>query len=188
MGLARAGLRRDTLGSLAIAGAVALIAFGLPFADSRLPDTRAVMVGVVYRVGGGVTLAPPGGADLDVTQTRPGLDQGTALFMVEGVRVAVVVSRYRHGLDDAATRLRLKIVRAGDAQLTGDEGPVTTAGGVVGRMGEYAGNGRAGTYAVFVADSHSAELTASGSATDMARLRPQLVLMVRSVSFAGGGP
>ncbi len=183
MGPARAGLRRDTLGSLAIAGAVALIAFGLPYADHLFPDTRPVMARASYGVGGGVTLVPPAGADVDVTQTRPGLDQGTALFTAEGVRVAVVVTRYRDSLDASATRLRLRIVRVGDARLAGDEGSVTTAAGVVGRTGGYAGTGRTGTYAVFVADGHSAEVTVSGSATDMARLRPQLDLMVRSVSF-----
>ena len=187
MGLARAGLRRDILGSLAITGAVALIAFGLPFVDHLIPDSQPVTPGKQYQVGGGVTLAPPAGASLNVTRTRPGLDQGTALFMVEGVRVAVVVTPYRKGLDAAAARLRSKIVRLGDAAVTGGEAPVTTAAGVAGRMGGYGESGRAGTYAVFVADGHSAEVTASGSESDMARLRPELDLMVRSVSF-GGGP
>jgi hypothetical protein len=187
MGLGRAGLRRDTLGSLAIAGAVAVIAFALPIADHRVSGTKPVTAGTAYRVGAGVTLALPEDASVDVTQTRPGRNQGTAVFTAGAVRVAVVVTPYHNGLDDAAARLRAKIVRSGDAQLAGTEGPVTTVAGVPGRFGGYTGNGRAGTYAVFVADGYSAEVTASGSATDMTRLRPQLDQMVRSVSF-GGGP
>src|SRR5262245_94914 len=100
MGLARAGLRRDTLGSLAIAGAVAVIAFALPIADHRVSGTKPATASPAYRVGADVTLALPDGASMDVTQTRPGNDQGTAVFVVDAMRVAVVVTPYHNGLDD----------------------------------------------------------------------------------------
>jgi hypothetical protein len=185
MGLARAGLLRDTLGSLAVVGVVAAVAFGLPFLDRRLPDTRPVTAGVPYQVGGGVSVDPPPGASLDVTRTRPGPARGTALFVVRGVRVAVVVTPYRGDLEGAAARLHRKIVRVGDAQLSGGDAPVRIGRDVVGRQGRYAGSGRAGTYAVFVADGNSAEVTASGAETDLAMLGPELDAMIHSLTFGG---
>ena len=186
MALARPGLLRDTLGSLAVVGVVAVVAFGLPFLDRRVPDTRPVAAGVLYPVGGGVSVAPPPGAHLDVTRTRPGPDRGTALFLVREVRVVVVVTPYRGDLQGASERLRNKIVRVADAQLSGDDGPIRTGSDVVGRQGRYSGQGRAGTYAVFVANGRSAEVTVSGSEGDLARLSAEIDAMVSSLTFGGG--
>jgi hypothetical protein len=187
MGLARAGLLRDALGSLVVVGVVALIAFGLPFLDRRMPDTRPIAAGVPYQVGGGVSVDPPAGARLDVTRTRPGSDRGTALFVVRGVRVAVVVTPYRGDLDGASGRLRNKIARVGDAQVTSGDAPITTSGGVAGRKGSYTGPERIGMYAVFIADGRSAEVTASGSNSDLAALGPEFDAMVSTLTF-GSGP
>ena len=187
MGLARAGLLRDTLGSLAVVGVVAIVAFGLPLLDRRLPDTRPIAAGVPYQVGGGVRVDPPTGARLDVTRTRPGSDRGTALFVVQGVRVAVVVTPYRGDLEGASARLRNKIQRAGDTQLTTGDAPISTRSGVVGRQGRYGGPERVGAYAVFLADGHSAEVTASGSSNDLVGFGPELEAMVSTLTF-GSGP
>ncbi len=166
---------------------VALIAFGLPFLDHQLPDTRLVAAGVPYRIGGGVSINPAGGARVDLTRTRPSSDRGTALFIVRGVRIVVVVVPYRGSLDGAATRLRQKIVRAGDAELSGSDSATRTGQDVVGRQGRYAGSDRVGSYAVFVDAAHSAEFTASGSDTDLAKLGPELDAMTHSLTF-GSGP
>jgi len=187
MGLARAGLLRDTLGSLAVVGVVAVVAFGLPFLDHRMPDTRPIAAGVPYQVGGGVSVDPPARALLDVTRTRPGTDRGTALFVVSEVRVAVVVTPYRGDLEGASARLRNKIVRVSDAHTTSGDAPITTRGGVVGRQGRYTEPERSGTYAVFIADGRSAEVTASGSTDDLAALGPELEAMVCTLTF-GSGP
>jgi len=187
MGLARAGLLRDVLGSLVVVGAVALVAFGLPFIDRRLPDTRPIAADVPYQVGGGVSVDPPDAANLDVTRTRPGSDRGTALFLVRGVRVAVVVTPYDGDLAGASSRLRHKIARVGDARLADAEAPISTRGGVVGRQGRYTGPDRVGTYAVFIGDGRAAEVTASGSDTDLAVLGPEFDAMVSTLTF-GSGP
>jgi hypothetical protein len=187
MGLARAGLLRDALGSLAVVGAVALVAFGLPFLDRRLPDTRPIAAGVPYPVGGGVSVDPPAAARLDVTRTRPGSDRGTALFLVGGVRVAVVVTPYHGDLAGASSRLRHKIARVGDARLADGEAPISTRGGVVGRQGRYSGSERVGTYAVFIAGGRTAEVTASGSNNDLAGLGSEFDEMISTLTF-GSGP
>jgi hypothetical protein len=186
VGFARAGLLRDALGSLAVVGVVAVVAFGLPFLDRRLPDTRPIAAGVPYQVGGGVSVDPPAGARLDVTRTRPGSDRGTALFIIRGVRVAVVVTPYRGDLPGASARLRNKIERVGDAELTNDDAPITTRSGLVGREGRYTGRGRVGTYAVFIAGGRSAEVTASGAGNDLAGLGPEVDAMVSTLTFWSG--
>jgi hypothetical protein len=187
MGLARAGLLRDTVGSLAVVVFVAAVTFGLPLLDRRLPDTRPVAAGVPYHVGGGVSVDPAPEAHLDVTKTRPGPDRGSALFIVRGVRVAVVVTPYRGDLNGAAERLHHKIARVADAQPNGDDTSVRTRTDISGSQGSYALPGRAGRYAVFVVAGLSAELTASGSDSDMARLRPELDSMITSIT-AGSSP
>jgi hypothetical protein len=186
MGLARAGLLRDALGSLAVVGVVAVIAFGLPFLDRHLPDTRPMSAGVPYQVGGGVTVEPPAGALLDVTKTRPESNRGTVLFTVGGVRVAVVVTPYRGDLDGATNRLRNKIMRVGAGQIINGDAPISARGGVVGRQGTYTGQDRVGTYTVFIAGGRSAEVTASGSNDDLTRLASDFDAMVRTLTFRSG--
>src|SRR5215831_207268 len=109
MGSARAGLVRNAWGSLAVMAAVAAIAFGFPLLDRAMPAQRSVAQGLPYNVGALVSVVPPSGAEVDVTGTRPGADRGTALFLLPGVRLVVVVSPYRGSLSAAADRLAAKI-------------------------------------------------------------------------------
>jgi hypothetical protein len=177
---------RDTLGSLVVLGIVAFTAFGLPLIDRTLPGSRDLPAGPApYSVGGGVSVVPPTGARLDVTKTRTGAERGTALFLAGGVRLAVVVTPYRGSLDDASVRLHNKLQRAGDGRV-GAGGPIRTEQDVTGVQGSYVTAGRPGTYAVFVADGRSVEVTASGPESDLDG--PALERVIRSVSFDGGGP
>jgi hypothetical protein len=188
MGPPRAGLMRDTLGSLAVLGAVVLVAFGLPLIDRALPASRPLETvdAAPFTVGSGVTMVPPGQSRVDLVKTRPGRDRGTALFLIGGVRVAVVVGPYRGSLDDAFHRLHHKLERTGDASV-GPAGPVRTTQGVAGVQGQYVSAGRPGTYAVFVADGVGVEVTAGGPGTELGALAPQLDLAVRSVRFGPPG-
>ena len=206
MGPARARLVRDTVGSLAILGIVALAAFGLPLIDRWMPDNRPVAAGEPYPVGGGVSVVPPPGAVLVPSRTRPGAERGTALFQVgwipprrieirgtriengsaQGVRLAVVVTPYRGDLSAATERLRRKISRTGSA-VTGTEEPVRTGHDVDGRRGGYVSAGRVGAYAALVADGHAVELTASGTEAGLRDV--DLDAMIRGITFgAGRGP
>lgn len=181
---------RDTLGSLAVLGAVALTAFGLPLIDRALPATRPVdNVSAPFDIGGGVTVVPPSDARLDVSKTRPGAERGTALFLANGVRLAVVVTPYRGSLDDASTRLHNKLMRVGDSRVEPGV-PVRTSDDVAGLQGTYTTSGRPGTYAVFVADGRSVEVTASGPEADLRGLDAQVARTIHSVRFgpAGSGP
>lgn len=189
---ARAGLSRstplfrNTWGSLAVLGVVAIIAFGLPLLDHLVPAERPLPAGTVLVVGGGVSLLPPPGVRLDVTRTRSSADRGSALLVAGDVRIAVVVLPYRGKLDGAADRLRRKITRADRTRLTGADTPVRTTRGVAGVRGRYDSAGRTGEYAVFVAGHRSVEVTASGTETGLARLRPGLDATVSSVAFGSG--
>jgi hypothetical protein len=179
---------RDTLGSLAVLGVVAFTAFGLPLIDRALPPRRPAAA-EPFPVGGGVTVVPPSGAEIDVSKTRPGADRGTALFLADGVRLAVVVTPYRGSLDDASSRLHNKLMRLGNSQVD-PGGPVRTADDVAGLQGTYTMSGRPGTYAVFVADSRSVEVTASGPEPDLRTLSDRVDQAIRSVRFGppGRGP
>ncbi len=187
MGPAQAGLLRNALGSLAVLGVVALIAFGLPLLDRSLPAHRRIASDVPYSVGGAVIVVPPRGSSLDLTQTRPGEDRGTALFVVDGVRVALVVGPYDGSLDEATARLRSKITRMAGFQVTGAYRPVRTTEGVSGVRGAYTSPGRIGEYAIFVADEMSVEVTASGPEHRLRQILPRLDATLRSVTF-GAGP
>src|SRR5688572_12018950 len=132
MGHAPAGLARNASASLAVLGAVAFFAFGLPAIDRSLPADRQLPAGVAYPVGGPVTVVPPDGAGVDLTRTRPSADRGTALFVLGGVRLAVVVSPYEGTLENAVDRLRNKITKAGAVRVNGPTHAVLTEAGVAG--------------------------------------------------------
>jgi hypothetical protein len=187
MGLARAGLVRNALSSLAVLATVAFFAFGLPILDRALPAGRLLAAGTAYPVGGGVTVVPPPGASVDLTRTRPAEDRGTALFVAGGVRLAFVVIPYQDSLDEAGTRVRNKITKAVGVQVTGPTRQLRTAQGVTGMQGTYSSPGRFGEYAVFANGSVAVEITASGTETQLRAILPELELTLRSVSF-GGGP
>jgi hypothetical protein len=179
---------RDTLGSLVVLGAVAFAAFAPPLIDRALPPSRATAA-EPFPVGGGVTVVPPAGAQLDVSKTRTAAERGTALFLADGVRVAVVVTPYRGSLADASDRLHNKLMRVGDSQVDQDR-PVRTVDDVAGLQGTYTTSGRPGTYAVFVADGRSVEVTASGPESDLRSLGGGIDVAIRSIRFGppGRGP
>jgi len=185
MGPARAGLVRNALGSLAIAGVVAVIALGLPRINRLMPAGRPVVAGAPYTVGAGVSVVPPGGSYLDVTKTRPSDDRGTALFVAGGVRLVVVVSPYRGTLEQAAGRLRRKITETAGYQVAGRESPVLTGNAVPGLRGAYASPGRLGDYAVFVANGLAVEVTASGPEHQLRAFIAAVKRCLRSVNFGG---
>lgn len=173
----------NLLASLGILGTVGVIAIGLPAVDRALPADRAVPAGQRYTVGGGITVLTPTGAQVDVTRTRPGTNAGTALFVVGPVRYAIVVTPFTGTLDDAVVRLRRKITENQGYQVTGDEYPVATAQGVAGRQGAYTAPGRAGRYAVFLADDVAVEVTVSGEGPSLAESLPGITRSVRSISY-----
>ena len=183
MGSAQAGSLRNAWGSLAVLAAVAVIAFGLPLLDRALPSARALAAGRPYQVGAEVSVVPPGGAHVDVTGTRPGADRGTALFLVGGVRLVVVVSPYQGNLNAAATRLAAKITHSTGFQVARDGQPIRSEQGVPGLRGGYSSPGRLGAYAVFVAHDRSVELTASGPESELRSLAAALATSVDSVQF-----
>src|SRR5689334_20560765 len=91
MGWARTRLIRNLLYSLGLLAFVAGTGLGLPALNRALPSNRPVPAGQPYVVGGGVSVVPPPGALLDVTRARPAIDRGTALFLLGGVRYALMV-------------------------------------------------------------------------------------------------
>jgi hypothetical protein len=185
MGPALSGLVRNALGSLAVLGAVAVIAFGFPLLDSSIPASRPVVADAPYHVGGKVTVVPPAGASLDLTRTRPSGDRGTALFLIDGVRLALVVGPYGGTLDEAASRAHAKITNTTGFQVTGADRMVHTDQGVSGLRGAYSSPGRLGEYAVFVFKDVSVEVTASGPEQRLRGLLAELDASLRSVTFEG---
>jgi hypothetical protein len=170
---------RNLAGSLVILATLGGIAYGLPAVDRALPADRPVASGEPYSVGGGVTVVPPPNSMIDVTKTRPGVDRGTALFILDSVRYVIVVVPFGGTLDEAAGRLRRKITGSTGYQVAGNERSVTTAQGIVGRQGSYTAPGRAGRYAVFVDDGTAVEVTVSGSGTRF----EAAVASVHSISY-----
>jgi hypothetical protein len=185
MGLARAASVRNALASLAVLAVVGLIAFGIPLFNRTLPADRPVAGGRPFDVGGGVSVVPPAGATVDVTGTRPASDWGTALFLVTGVRLVVVVTPYLGTLDGARSRLSGKITKSTGAQVATTDEAVRTAQGVDGRLGAYTAPGRLGTFAVFVAREVSVEVTASGPDAVLRARSAAVRASIRSVTFGG---
>ncbi|HLT10939.1 MAG TPA: hypothetical protein VK028_09050 [Micromonosporaceae bacterium] len=182
--MARVGLAREAVGSLAIAGVLALFAFVLPAVDRQIPSERPVPPAMPYAVGGSVTVVPPAGASVELTQTRPGAERGSALFLVGDLRLAVVVGPFRGGLAEAEERLRRRIESTGSTPgAAGQE--VRTEQGVVGRHGTYTSPGRHGEYAVFLRDSEMVQATASGPADAYPTLAPRVREWLRSITFGG---
>lgn len=185
MRVARGRLLWNLAGSLGILLTLAAIYVGLPRIDRALPAERPVAAHRPYVVGGGVSVVPPPGAMLDVTRTRPGARQGTALFVIGPVRYVIVVVPFDGDLDAATARLRRKITNAAGHQVTGSELAISTSTGLYGRQGGYTAPGRGGRYAVFLAARVSIEVTVSGSDAELNRVGEQISTSTQSITYRG---
>ncbi|GII24892.1 hypothetical protein [Planosporangium mesophilum] len=181
MGVPHGGLHRNAACSLAILAVIATISLGLPALDRAFPGERAVASGVVYAVTDGVTVVPPAGARLDVSQTRPGRDSGYAMFLVGRVRFAILVTPDRITTAAAADRLRTRLRDGLGASTTGAESP-TPSGALTGRF--HAG-ADGGWYAVRVLGSTTVvDATASGPPDELARWLPAIEAAAASIARA----
>jgi|GEM_PF-1908533 len=185
MGTGRYRLLGNLLAGVAILATIVAISFGLPAVDRALPADRPVAAGRPYQVGAGVTVVPPPAAVVDVTKTRPAADRGSALFVLDTVRYAIVVTPFDGSLDQAATRLRRKITDNRGYQVLGDSRSAATATGVPGRQGGYTAPGRTGRYAVFVAGGLAVDVTISGAGPTLRDALPKITVSVASLTFPG---
>lgn len=185
MGYRPRRLLRNLLGGLAVSATVALIGIGLPALNNALPAARSVPTDRPYPIAAGVAVVPPSGAELDVTKTRPGTREGSALFVIGSVRYAVVVTRFAGTLDDAITRLRHKIESTRGYQVTGGESAIRTAQGIVGQQGTYASAGRDGRYAAFLAGGLDVEITAAGNDVELRRVLDRIEASILTLTFTG---
>jgi hypothetical protein len=175
----------NLLGALGLVAVLAGLAIGLPIVDDSLPAGRPVRTDEPYPVGAGVTVVLPPGAVLDVTGTRPGDTQGTALFRIGPVRYAIAVQPFEGTLTAAANRMRQRITGTPGYQVTGGQLPVTTGTGLTGVQGGYTAPGRGGRYTVFVAGDLTIEVTVSGSELDLGRTLPAIEASTRTLSAPG---
>jgi hypothetical protein len=175
----------NLLGALGVAATLAALAFGLPAVDRALPNDRAVSAADPYMIGAGVTVIPPSGATLDVTETRPGDNEGTVLFHLASVRYAIAVRPFPGDLESAAARLRQRITSTSGYQVTGGQLAVHTAAGLAGIQGGYTAPGRGGRYAVFVTAGLTIEVTISGGELDLGRTLPLIEQSTRTLRHDG---
>ncbi|BCJ53091.1 hypothetical protein Asp14428_45660 [Actinoplanes sp. NBRC 14428] len=184
MGRVTGRQRTNLLGAISLVAALGAIAFGLPALNQMLPSDRPVPTDRPYEIGGGVSVVPPAGARIDVTETRPAASSGTVLFRLGPVRYLVSVQPFDGTLQTAVARLRQRITGTAGYQVTGTELTVATAGGLDGIQGGYSGPGRGGRYAVFVADGHTIEVTVSGADLDLGRTLPAIDASTRTLRYA----
>ncbi|GAA0536553.1 hypothetical protein GCM10010172_17390 [Paractinoplanes ferrugineus] len=175
----------NLLGALAVAAALAGLAFGLPAVDRALSAERPLRSGAEVDVGAGVTVVPPAGATLDVTGTRPGGSMGSALFRIGAVQYGISVRPFDGDLDRAAAQLRQRITGNPGYQVTGAQLGVDTAGGLKGLQGGYTAPGRGGRYAVYVGDGRTIEVLISGNDLDLGRTLPQIEASTRTLRIDG---
>ncbi|MBG0560432.1 hypothetical protein [Actinoplanes aureus] len=161
------------------------LAFGLPRLDRAVPAERPVAAGEPYEVGAGVTIVPPPRATLDLTGTRPGQEQGSALFRLGPVQYAIAVQPFDGDLTAAAVRLRQRITGRSGYQVTGTQLAVSTASGLAGIQGGYTAGDRGGRYAVFVAHGFTIEVTVTGADLDLGRTLPAIDASIRTLRFEG---
>ncbi|GAA1800630.1 hypothetical protein HC028_08850 [Planosporangium flavigriseum] len=179
MGVPHAGLCRNALYSLGILAVIAAITMGLPALDRALPRDRAVPLGVAYPVTDTVTVIPPPGALLDVSQTRPGRDSGRAVFLVGRVRFAILVSADRLTLDAAADRLRTRLRDGLGASAIATDEPAPAGA----RAGRFRAGPDHGWYAVRVFDATTVvDATASGPPGELTTVLPALRAAAASIA------
>jgi hypothetical protein len=175
----------NLLGALSVVATLAVLAYGLPALDRSLPSQRAVPVGQPYPIGAGVTVVPPVGSTVDLTGTRPGSQEGKALFRLGPVQYSIEVRPFEGDLPTAADRLRKRITGTPGYQVTGAQLAVSTAGGLAGLQGSYSAPGRGGRYTVYVVDQLTIEVTVSGADLDLGRSLPEIEASARTLRYDG---
>ncbi|MCP2325872.1 hypothetical protein HDA40_004379 [Hamadaea flava] len=181
MSTAGTRLLRNLASSVAVLVVILFVAWGLPAINRRVPAGASTVGGRAYAVGGGVVVIPPGQAELDLTNTRPGADRGTALFLIGPVRYVIVVAPFTGDLTAAAAKLRAKITGTRGYQVTGAEDSTTTDSGLTGVQGSYTAPGRLGRYAVFLSAGRAIEVTVSGAEPDLANLMTGIEASIASI-------
>jgi hypothetical protein len=175
----------NLLGALGVVATLAGLAFGLPALDRSLPSQRPVPSDQPYPIGAGVTVVPPAGSTVDLTGTRPGTQEGKALFRLGPVQYEIDVRPFDGGLVAAADRLRKRITGTPGYQVTGTQLTVRTAAGVDGLQGSYTAPGRGGRYSVYVVDGLSIEITVSGADLDLGRSLPLIENSAKTLRHNG---
>jgi hypothetical protein len=175
----------NLLGALGVVAVLAGLALGLPALDRALPSQRPLEPDRPYPIGAGVTVVPPSGATVDLTGTRPGDDEGMALFRLGPVQYAIAVRRFGGNLAAAAERLRRRITGTSGYQVTGSQLAISTADGLAGVQGGYSAPGRSGRYAVFVTGGITIEVTISGADLDLGRSLPAVEASTRTLRAQG---
>lgn len=177
-------LVRNLWRSAVVAAVIVGIGLGLPAINGSIAATQPVAT-TAYRVGAGVSLMPPPGANIDTTVTRPGGEAGQVLFYVGSVRYAIVATPFDGSLTSATQRLREEIRQRSGYQIAGPESRTATSKGVPGRAGMYSSPGRDGRYTVFVSHRVAVSITVAGDAVDLRRILPSIDASIRSVGFGG---
>lgn len=174
-------MRRNIFGSLAILVVVGVLSVGLPAIDRLLPAARSVTAGQPITIGHGVTIVPPAGAALDVTQTSPAKAQ--ILLTIGGIQLRVQATEYDGNLDELAERLRRRITHERGYQVSAREQRARTTTGVPGIRGSFSSAGREGFYVVFLADGVGVEVAARGSVMELQRGFRRIETAVASIRF-----
>ncbi|MFC7764308.1 hypothetical protein ACFQY4_44750 [Catellatospora bangladeshensis] len=177
-------LVRNLAGAVAVLATLLTVVFGLPALNRAVPTDRS-LAGPRYDVGAGVTVAPPPGARVDASKTRPGSERATVMFLVGDVRYLIVVQPFDGPIGEAAEKLRTKIKATQGYQVTGNEGGIRTTGGLAGVAGGYTAPGRSGRYAVFLAGEHSIEVTVSGAQLELQRELAGIDGSISSITYGG---
>jgi hypothetical protein len=176
----------NLLGALGVVAMLAGLAFGLPAIDRAFPSLRPVPPGQPYPIGAGVTVVPPTGSTVDLTGTRPGNQEGKALFRLGSVQYAIEVRPFTGDLMVAADRLRKRITGTPGYQVTGAQFGIRTTDGMDGLQGSYTAPGRGGRYSVYVIDGLTVEITVSGADLELDRSLPQIEASARTLRHDGG--
>jgi hypothetical protein len=175
----------NLLGALGVVVVLAGLAFGLPALDRSLPSQRPVPADQPYPIGAGVTVVPPAGSTVDLTGTRPGTQEGKALFRLGPVQYEIDVRPFDGDLMVAADRLRKRITGTPGYQVTGAQLGITTAAGLAGLQGSYTAPGRGGRYSVYVTAGLTIEITISGADLDLGRSLPSIEDSAKTLRHEG---
>lgn len=186
MGVPQAGLRLNMWCSLGILVVIASIAFGLPALDRAVPGDRPLAPGTAYHVTDDVFVVPPAGAAVELGQTRAGRDTGQALFVLGGVRLAVMVSHNAVPLGDATDRLLTRLRDSLGASPGSGYGPLVGVAPDLGRAGRFRIGDQDGWFAVRVlAPETIVEIAATGQPAALASRLSEIEASVAGIGRRG---